>query len=284
MIVSFVILHYENIDETVECINSILNLKSDFVKIVVVDNGSKKNKLYFIEEKYNYISNVHFIHSEQNLGFAKGNNLGFEYAKYNLKSDIIILSNNDIIYKQNNFIEKLIEEFNEKKFDVAGPKIIRKFDGINQNPEIKVFNTVRDVKRRIRNLRILYILGFFGLDNYFLKIFNRNFVYTNSNTSDIEDYQLHGACLIFANNYIKKFDGLYNKTFMYGEESILKYLCDVNSLKMCYLPKLEILHLEGASVSSTFGKGRNNRLFFYKNNIKSCLELVKLMKNEGGDN
>ena len=60
---------------------------------------------------------MHFILLEDNLGFAKGNNVGFQFAKHQLNANIIILSNNDIIYYQEDFIELLIKNYEEVGFE-----------------------------------------------------------------------------------------------------------------------------------------------------------------------
>ena len=57
---------------------------------------------------------IHFIESGENLGFAKGNNIGFHYAKYELHSDIIILANNDLIFEQVDFMDQ-IEKVNDRE-------------------------------------------------------------------------------------------------------------------------------------------------------------------------
>jgi GT2 family glycosyltransferase len=95
---------------------------------------------------------------------------------------------------------------------------------------------------------------------------------------ETEDYQLHGACMFFANEYLKKFDGLYDGTFMYGEEFILKYIVQSESMKMLYLNDLEVFHKEGASTKKMWGKGRKQRQFFYKWSVKSLKLLSEMMR------
>ena len=48
MNISFVVLHYENIVDTRECIESLMQYmhKEDEVHIIIVDNGSIKGKRY----------------------------------------------------------------------------------------------------------------------------------------------------------------------------------------------------------------------------------------------
>ena len=66
----FVVLHYETLDDTVKCLDSLEKyLQDPHVEIVLVDNGSKNGKLSAIEADYRK-NRIHFIYSEKNLGFG----------------------------------------------------------------------------------------------------------------------------------------------------------------------------------------------------------------------
>lgn len=69
MNISFVVLHYENIVDTRECIESLMQYmhKEDEVHIIIVDNGSIKGKANVIEKEVKN-KNIHYIYSPQNLG------------------------------------------------------------------------------------------------------------------------------------------------------------------------------------------------------------------------
>ena len=59
----------------------------------MVDNASKADETSIISQRY---SEVKIIHSERNLGFAGGNNLGIKAAK----GKYILLVNNDTFFKE----------------------------------------------------------------------------------------------------------------------------------------------------------------------------------------
>ena len=285
MIISFVVLHYESLDDTIKCIDSLKKyLIDNSVNIIVVDNGSKKGKLNIIKEKYNE-DRIYFIFSDKNLGFAKGNNLGFVFAKNILHSNVIILCNNDLLFIQSEFITKLKLKIEKLNFDIAGPKIISLVDNQNQNPVPYLYPTLKSVKKRKIKLQILYYLSFFELDIFIKKFFSKNI--EEMKNWEKSEYQLHGACLIFGPCYIKQFDGLYNETFMYMEEGILKYLSKKYCLNMLYISDLEVYHKEGSTTGKIYGEGKNKRQFFYKWNIDGCNKLINLMlmqeKKEKGD-
>ena len=283
MKITFVVLHYENINDTKECIDSLLAYYSnEGMHIVIVDNGSVKNNLDSLTNDYFKYDRLHFLKSETNLGFTKGNNLGFYYAKYELNSEVIILTNNDTIFSQESFYELLEREVTNKHFDVAGPKIISTIDGNNQNPVPKMYTNKKAVRKRILKFQLLLILNHFGADVYFKTIYHKGSqVETIENeVIDKDNFQLHGSCMIFSNDYVKEMDGLYEGTFMYGEESILKYIVEKNNYQMEYLADLIVYHKEGSSTNNFFGKGKKKRRFFYKHNIVGCKILLDLMNNK----
>ena len=277
MNITVVVLHYENIKDTKECLDSLkkyLNDTKNNINVVVVDNGSIKEKTAAIEEDY-VNDKIYFIESGRTLGFAKGNNIGFHYAKYELHSDIIILANNDLIFKQVDFMNQIAKEMIENHIDVAGPRIISLVDHKNQNPVPYAHPDLVSVNKRIFKLHVLKIMCYFGVDKFFQTIFSRK--YSTDVKSD--NYQLHGACLIMANNYVKNYDGLYPKTFMYMEEDILKYITKRDNLIMKYFDGAEVFHKEGSSTEKIYGEGRKKRLFYYKWNIDGCKKLRQLMKS-----
>ena len=120
--ISFVILNYKNINDTIECIESIkkINYDQKKVSIVVVDNNSMNNE----EEKKIKKYTKDLILLDDNLGFAKANNIGSNYAIEKYKPDFLCVINNDTVINQENFIDEIYKAYKKTKFDIMGPKII----------------------------------------------------------------------------------------------------------------------------------------------------------------
>ena len=74
--ISFVILHYQAVDETISCIETIIEKVSGNKKVIVVDNGSPNGTGELLQEKYKGFDCVCVVSTKKNLGFAKGNNIG----------------------------------------------------------------------------------------------------------------------------------------------------------------------------------------------------------------
>lgn len=280
MHITFVVLHYLTLSDTVECVESILNMDYDKFSIVVVDNGSPNDSGIALKEKYKDNSLVNIIISEENLGFAKGNNIGYRYAKYSKNSDFIILINNDTVIKQKDFCVRLVADFKCYKFDIAGPKIISLIDKKNQNPVPKIFYDKFQVKKFIRKFKLLLIMNYIGVDSSFETLMKKIKGKNKKNIREVKDIQLHGSCIIFSENYINKHEGLYDKTFMYMEECILKYIADRDNLTMKYLDNIIIYHKEDSSTNAFLKNNLRKRRFYYKNSLESCNLLLELM-NKG---
>jgi len=113
--VFIIILHWNNLSDTLECLQSLQKIDYPNYQVVVVDNGSKI-KLKVKNEK------LKVIYNQENLGFAGGNNVGIKYA-LEQGADYVLLLNDDTITAPD-FLNKLIETAeSDKKIGLAGPKI-----------------------------------------------------------------------------------------------------------------------------------------------------------------
>lgn len=277
MNISFVILHYLTYEDTINCVESIFNnLTYPDISIVIVDNGSPNGTGQKVFDKYANDSRVHVILSKENLGFAKGNNIGFKYAKYELKADFIVMINNDIIIEQKDFCERLIKDYEKEKFHVCGPNIISLVDNKPQNPIPKIFYNSKQVKKMKFKFTLLNILSYIRCDLLLESMINSKSK-GSSGKKELKEYQIHGSGMIFSKDFIDKYDGLCEDTFMYMEECILKFICDRDNLKMIYCGDLLIYHKEDSATNALVNKGYKKRRFFYKNSIDSCNVLIKMM-------
>ena len=105
---AYLVLHYKNADVTEQCIQSLLSNDMEDSCIVIVDNASPNGSGKELEEYYEHSEKVTVLLSEENLGFAKGNNIGYQYCVQKLKSDFVCALNNDTLLIQKNFFS-LIE-------------------------------------------------------------------------------------------------------------------------------------------------------------------------------
>lgn len=276
--VSFVILHYKNIKDTVECIESILNLKTDKkISIIVVDNNTLNEEDEKLLNKYE----LHLIKLEKNYGFAKANNIGCKYAIENDKPDFIVVSNNDIIIEQKDFIEKI---YNEESFDMLGPKIIT--DGGQSVNPFPVYKTKEEVINQINKTKKLIKIYKNIILRNLLKIYikiktvikGKRLVY-NSDKKE-KNVALHGCFIIFSKRYYEKYkDIFFNETFLYHEEEFLYQRIINDNLVSVYNPDIEVFHKEGASLNNKYNNEYKKLIFKNEEILKSLILLEQQMSN-----
>ena len=91
--VFIIILNWNGLKDTLECLESVFKLDYPNFEVIVVDNGSTDNSVEVIRKAY---PQVILIENKKNLGYAEGNNVGIRYA---LKhgADYVWLLNNDTV-------------------------------------------------------------------------------------------------------------------------------------------------------------------------------------------
>ena len=279
--IAFLILHYNVVQETINCVNSIVdNIDSNNYNIVIVDNGSPNKSGGTLLEHFKNNSKVHVIINDTNLGFAKGNNVGFKYIKDTLNPNYIVMTNNDTILKQKDFFSKIVSLYNKYNFSVLGPKVILPNSDISSSPMYLRLQSREEIEKSLKKIKLFYVLSFINADELLRGIYQKikpkssKSVSTIDHNSNIENCVLHGCCLIFSKKYIDLFDGLNDKTFLYREEEILYIRLMKHNLKSLYSNEVEIYHLEDVATNSMFSKPKKYRTFKYKHLIRSTQVLL----------
>lgn len=275
---AFIILHYKNLKDTLECIESIKKIKGIY-KIIVVDNNSTNESEGRIIKK----SSDDFIRLDENMGFAKANNIGCNYAIKKYKPEFLIVSNNDINIDDNDFLMKVENIYKKDNFDMLGPKI-RTNNGQSVNP-FPVYKTKEDVKVEInKTKKLIKIYNNIVLRNL-LKIYmnikykfkEQKLVYNGA--SKTYNVALHGCFIIFSKKYYEKYNNVfYNDTFLYHEEEFLYQRVIKDKLISIYDPKIEVFHKEGASLDFNFKNNYKKLVFKNKERLKSLELLEKYME------
>ena len=284
--ISFIILNYKSFDDTIECIHSIQKIKTNKkISIIVVDN----NSLDSVQEKEIKKYTKDLVLLTENVGFAKGNNAGCEYAIKKYQPDFLCVINSDTVIEQSEFIDIIYELYDQYHFDMLGPKILPE-SSESCNP-FYAYSTIDEVQERIhyterllqiyqnkllRNLLNIYIS--------FKKIFRKKDTSTNGVEEQI-NVALHGCALIFSKKYYKQFDSVfYPNTFLFHEEEFLYLRAKQNHLVTLYSPRLEIYHKEGQSVAKVFKNKKYDSLIFRNKEILKSLKLLeKEMLNQDED-
>ena len=91
---AIIILTWNNLDDTAECIHSINKLNYQNYNVILVDNGSTDDSIAKLRSMF---PNVFIIENKQNLGYAGGNNVGIQYALSQEAEHILVLNNDTIV-------------------------------------------------------------------------------------------------------------------------------------------------------------------------------------------
>ncbi len=92
MKIAVIILHYQNLTDTLECLESLKSQDYTDYEILVVDNGSNDN----LESSIQNHPRIHHLKNPTNLGFAEGNNVGIRLS-LERNADAVLLLNNDTV-------------------------------------------------------------------------------------------------------------------------------------------------------------------------------------------
>lgn len=282
----FVVLHYKTTEDTIECVESLLKLTGNAC-IIIVDNFSNNGSLEKLEENYCGNTKIVFVCANENLGFARGNNLGIRKAS-ELGCDSVVLLNNDTIINDTDFMVKCAFIWKKYRFAVCGPRIRSLIDGMDQSPFIIPRHFIKSKKDAFK----LFLLGAIkyyslklGLPEWWGKSSERislsNGLQESVLTSDKTDFLICGAAIILGPTYFERFNQLCDKTFLYEEETIIYLLSNLLDYCVIYHPDLEVLHKEQSSTKLVHGTGREKLLFGYGEDYKSRKQVMKIMFHSG---
>ena len=286
--VCFVILHYMALEETIQCVESILNNIEGDKKVIVVDNCSPNNTGADLEKRYAGSGNVDVLQTGKNLGFAKGNNFGYGYAVQNYDPDFVVVMNNDMEIRQQDFISRMEKSWEEHRIAVMGPDIYSTKKKYHQNPQTRKMPTRKDLESSCRNLELKDKLSFLiALKWKIYALMGRKPAEEKraENYVDhvVEDPLLHGSCYIFSRDFTVRHpqECFYPETFMYLEAEILCYQCRRDGEKMIYDPGLKVDHHEDVATDLEYHKQSRKSIFTIKCMLQSTRAFLALMDRDG---
>jgi GT2 family glycosyltransferase len=117
--VAIAVLHYGDLRDTYDCLDSLSRLEGDSFQVIVVDNGTVPAAAREIEKNYPH---SHVIRREVNGGWAGGNNTGIRYALKHGAEHVVLLNNDTTVSP--NLLERLLQVARESpEYGILGPVI-----------------------------------------------------------------------------------------------------------------------------------------------------------------
>lgn len=117
-LVGVVVVHWSNLDDTIECLASLSKVDYSRLRVVVVNNGSHDFDPKPVLAACPWAS---IVTSEDNLGFSGGTNLGVVEA-LRQGADVILMLNNDTVVRPD-LVRALLPSLAEPNVGVIGPVI-----------------------------------------------------------------------------------------------------------------------------------------------------------------
>lgn len=257
---SIIILNYNTKDLLKDCLRSLENVKRELTfEVIVCDNGSIDGSVQMVKDEF---KDVIVIENKKNIGFAKGNNA----ARGRAKGEYILFLNSDtIVYK--NTLYKTVS-YLEKHNDVGALtcKLVLPSGALD-----------KDTRRSFITPWIGFVHLFLRIDRIFpqSKLFGKYWYgYIDENTIHEID-AVQGAFFLTRKKILDKI-GWYDEDYFLDAEDIdLSWRIKKAGWKNIYYPKVEVLHMKGAT------KGKNKetkRNILLKEKLKYRLAGVNSME------
>jgi GT2 family glycosyltransferase len=252
--VSIILVNYNDRPNLEDCLLSLRqNVQGIDFEIIVVDNNSSDGSQDFVEKEY---PRAKLIRNQENLGFAKANNLGIKESKGEF---ILFLNTDTVIYPQT--LENLLKEMREdSRIGAVGPALLR---GKNAY-QISFGKKVSFLRELIQKCLL----------NSFLKLWLKI-----SLKKRVVGW-LSGACFLTRKDVLEKVGTYDENFFLYFEDIDLCYRMKKKGYKLLFLPQARIFHRGGATtlklkILSRYEYRKSQIYFYQKHNSRISLSLLR---------
>lgn len=275
MIIGIVVVSYHNVDGTSKYVTEQLTRLSDDYRVVVVAVAADEKYgrrlaedcgLVYVEETKQM--NVHprgwCIATAENLGYAKGNNLGVEVLKASgIVFDAYVFSNDDIEIISSDILSRLwISMVQDGGVAGIGPRVVG-LDGKDQNPHTRYISPWRQIgwklfafMRKGRKTSTVYD----GSDTLSVAEISRSFQAQRTAVQAMafasskvpvggKCYWVSGAFMMVRADRFEAVDGFDPRTFLYFEEVILAERFMRHGWYFAFDPSVTVVHYEGGSTT-----------------------------------
>ena len=233
MNLSIVVLTWNDLRSTIDCLQSIIKSSYKNFDVILVDNNSELKHLNFIEkwhkreincnrrfvkpnnQRFNNIievkknqiikqnniggKNIYLIRNKKNYGLTKGLNIGYKFSINNSYKYILRVDND--LYLEKNCIKTLLRSFNKKNVAAVSPKVLHAY-----------------LKKTIWWSE--FYMKWSTLKFYSFGDTRKNRKLDNKNISSIKQVDaICGACSLYDANLLSK-TNLGDEDFFYGPEDV----------------------------------------------------------------
>lgn len=252
-------------------------------KTIVVNNGATEASdialtkglnaqliLNLDEQQADVSKDTFVISSKENLGFARGNNLGAKFCKRVFDSEYLLFTNNDIKFSDSDVVERLLDKMQATPgIGVIGPRVVG-LDGKEQSPHPYLSFWDRMVW--------MYWSTFFYSKEKKIRRFHLD--YTQKAKEGFHYYVMGSFFIVNADDFYQC-GMMDSKTFMYAEELILSERMKAIGKGIYYYPQVTVIHAHGATTAKhAHGKSQDwqfeSLMYYYKAYLHVCWPILQL--------
>jgi GT2 family glycosyltransferase len=244
--VSVVVLNWNGLHFLGACLESLMRQTWADYEVIVVDNGSTDGSIDYVRTNF---PSVKLIENRRNLGFAQGNNIGFQAVL----GDYVIALNNDARVPRN-FVEVLVKcASSDPQIGSVGCRIIQEDGTLGYGPLVTnngilvpLFMGSHLIPKRIGTL--------FGTEGYCI-----------ANCA---------AAVLYKKRALEETGGFDSDFWSDWEDHDLGYRLMLAGYKNPYTTETSVVHVGGGSFGRELSKDRNvriirNMLFTYLKNYQA---------------
>ncbi|MGA9048432.1 MAG: glycosyltransferase family 2 protein [Dehalococcoidia bacterium] len=244
-LVVILIVNWNGLDDTLECLASLRKIHYEHYRIVLVDNGSSGNDVTVLKGLSDEL--VEIIENDKNLGYAKGVNVGIKYVEAKYSPDYFLLLNNDTVVDPD-FLNQLVDAVElSDVVGIVGPKVyFYDSPGEIQGIGAKINMFTGDPS----------YIGFKKMDvGQYENVLEMDWV---------------GPCELVKADVFKKIGYFDENYFAYWEDVDFCLRAKKAGFKICYFPGAKVWHKLGGSSrgasDSVYYYMARNRIWFMKKN------------------
>lgn len=251
-----VTIDYKNPQMTIDfCRRELPKVDVPWVCVVVV-NGATADEVHAIAQGTGGVvadgdatdrsGRLFILPSEENLGFARGNNIGVEFLLRHFECDHLLFTNTDIEIKSQPNVSRLLACLDEDESRGAVGPLVYGLDGMPQPPHYAPVSPYRQV-------------GWYLLP--FLRRRKRGTVSDGAVALPQEGfaYWVQGSFFVMRTADFVGVGMFDPHTFLYGEEPILAERLKAKGKRMWLCTAVSIVHYEGGTILKAHSSARSAR-------------------------
>lgn len=275
--VYIILVNYNNINDTIQCVLSLDALTYQNFKMLLVDNCSTDESLQvlnnwcakdlrqikrlptetneqvnghsFLNGKKKTIVNL--FEAKKNGGFACGCNLAINYAIKQKDCSFVWLLNNDAVVAERALTELVVAAEKDNKIGVVGSKVLY----------LEQSNLLQNIGSKVSKW------SFFKLPKPILNLKDKHYD-DGSYEVDIDVDDVMGASMLLKRHVITKVGLMPEQYFLYGEETDWNYKIQKSGFVLRTAMKSKVFHKKSASV----GGDQSSLALYYRTRNQLILQ------------